>query len=280
MSKRLSRVLLLVGCAAAGAAYLLLFVLSDMFAVPQRQLTPDRAASPPGIRIYLEPLSLDPIRDAMQLRISAQPAIRSSGSPPVFDHGLVLRLIHDGVSERIDLPAGQSIVTTTTELDLGGGDVSHYPFDGFRSGLSIICLDQRTVRAIAITTWERLIGFRLRTRIEPPEYPGGVTVSIVARRTLAFRFFAVTIYGGMVVLAAAVLTIATLVFLGRRRPETTFLGALAAIVFALPALRNSLPGGPPLGEFADMFIFLWSELAAVAAFAMVTVMWALRGPPA
>ncbi len=38
--------------------------------------------------------------------------------------------------------------------------------------------------------------------------------------------------------------------------ETTLSGSLAAIVFALPVLRNALPGSPPLGVEADMWVFL------------------------
>ena len=46
--------------------------------------------------------------------------------------------------------------------------------------------------------------------------------------------------------------------------ETTLIGSLAAIAFALPVLRNALPGSPPLGVEADMWVFLWAELAARA----------------
>ena len=46
------------------------------------------------------------------------------------------------------------------------------------------------------------------------------------------------------------------------------IGALAAIAFALPVLRNALPGSPPLGVTADMWVFLWTELAAVLALAL------------
>ena len=51
--------------------------------------------------------------------------------------------------------------------------------------------------------------------------------------------------------------------------ETTLIGSLAAIAFALPVLRNALPGSPPLGVEADMWVFLWAELAAVLALALL-----------
>jgi Domain of unknown function (DUF4436) len=59
-----------------------------------------------------------------------------------------------------------------------------------------------------------------------------------------------------------------------RPAETGLIGSLAAIAFALPVLRNALPGSPPLGVQADMWVFLWAELAAVLALALVLFKWA------
>jgi Domain of unknown function (DUF4436) len=47
---------------------------------------------------------------------------------------------------------------------------------------------------------------------------------------------------------------------------------------ALPVLRNALPGAPPLGVRADMFVFLWTELAAVIALGFVVFSWARTSP--
>ncbi|MGC1858211.1 MAG: DUF4436 family protein, partial [Pseudolabrys sp.] len=60
----------------------------------------------------------------------------------------------------------------------------------------------------------------------------------------------------------AVLTISSLVFLGVRRIEVTLIGVLGAMIFALPALRNALPGARPLSVRADILIFFWAELGA------------------
>lgn len=75
----------------------------------------------------------------------------------------------------------------------------------------------------------------------------------------------------------AVLTISSLVFLGGRRIEVTLIGALGAMIFALPALRNALPGAPPLGVRADILIFFWAELGAVIALCLFISAWARQG---
>ncbi|MBV9250167.1 MAG: DUF4436 family protein [Acetobacteraceae bacterium] len=48
---------------------------------------------------------------------------------------------------------------------------------------------------------------------------------------------------------------------------------MAALVFALPALRNNIPGEPPLGVWGDIAVFLWAELAAVIASGLVVLSW-------
>jgi uncharacterized membrane protein YkgB len=82
----------------------------------------------------------------------------------------------------------------------------------------------------------------------------------------------------MVVLGCTALTIGILAFMGVRRPDAPFVGALGAIVFALPTLRSALPGTPPLGVRADMLVFLWTEIAGVIAVALFVSTWARHGP--
>jgi hypothetical protein len=43
-------------------------------------------------------------------------------------------------------------------------------------------------------------------------------------------------------------------------------------------LRNALPGSPPLGVEADVWVFLWTELAVVLALALLVFKWARAGP--
>ena len=128
-----------------------------------------------------------------------------------------------------------------------------------------------------MTVWEKVLGFRLQTSRELGSF-GEDRLTFKVQRSRAFTFFALAAYGAMVVLACISLMIGVLTFLGVRRPEATLMGALCAIVFALPALRNALPGGAPLGVLADTFIFVWAELAVVFALVLLVATWARSGP--
>jgi hypothetical protein len=86
--------------------------------------------------------------------------------------------------------------------------------------------------------------------------------------------------GAMLVLGCCAIVVGALTFIDVRPAETSLIGSLAAIAFALPVLRNAFPGSPPLGVAADMWVFLWAELATVLALALVVFKWAKSGPRA
>jgi hypothetical protein len=132
--------------------------------------------------------------------------------------------------------------------------------------------------AAMVTVWEGVLGFHLRSTQHAGSSPGEVRLSLEIRRSGAFTLFAFAAYGAMIVLGCCAFAIGLVTFVDARRAEATLIGALAAIAFALPVLRNALPGAPPLGVRADMFVFLWTELAAVIGLGLVTLDWARTGP--
>ena len=93
-----------------------------------------------------------------------------------------------------------------------------------------------------------------------------LTTSIM--RSGAFVLFALSAYSAMIVLGVCAIIVAVLTFIEAHPPETSLIGSLAAIAFALPVLCNTLPGSPPLGVQADMWAFLWAELVTVLALAL------------
>jgi len=135
-----------------------------------------------------------------------------------------------------------------------------------------------TALPIRITSWEGIVGYTVRTSPVAGSQPNEVRLHFDIRRTGAIRFFGLAAYGAMVVMALSALTIGALVFVGVRKIEVTLIGAIGAIVFALPALRNALPGAPPLGVLADILVFFWAELGAVIALGLFVIAWAGRGP--
>lgn len=242
-------------------------------------------ASEAALVLYLQALAVDSSQETMQLRISVLPA-PAAGRPraAVAERDLVLRIHRDAFVEHVPIQADQPLPEVTRNFDLNNGSIRYYPLDRFTSSvhLSIVgkAADGREVTLpIRVRMWEGILGFTVRGHELAPADPRELKLSFGVRRTGAVKFFSITIYGAMVVLTLCALAIGGLVFAGLRKIEATLVGAMGAIVFALPALRNALPGTPPLGIRADVLVFFWAEIGAVIALSLFIAAWVRRGSP-
>ena len=245
-----------------------------------------KSAVGPIPQIYIEPISIDALNAAMQMRVTFAPSGLLYGER-LAPTARRLRLVitHDKGVEELAIEANARPPTASFEVDLNGGSVADYPFDSYRADLRVQLLEDaspdiaeaRPLEA-KVTVWEGVLGFHLRSAEHSGSVPGAVKLSIEIRRGGALILFAVGAYSAMVVLGCCALAIGLITFVDVRRAEATLIGAIAAIAFAMPVLRNALPGAPPLGVRADMFVFLWTEVAAVIGLALVTLDWARTGP--
>ena len=282
MRRRIMR-LLAVGIAVLvlTASYLLALSRFHVSEAPsERNFAAADAAEPAG-EVYLEPLSIDALNDAMLIRAYLMPV--SSASKDTYagpGRDLTAFITHDKTVEEVKLMAADHVATSTFEIDLNEGSVSHYPLNSYAAELAIDLMDAKTFQKVPVqlTVWEGVLGYRLRTTAEPAADRHVAAITFVIRRSGAFALFALCAYGAMVVLGISALAIGALVFAEVRQADATLIGALAAIAFALPALRNALPGSPPLGVQADVWVFLWAELAVVLALGLVVFQWARAGP--
>ncbi|HEY1864768.1 MAG TPA: DUF4436 family protein [Roseiarcus sp.] len=281
MDQPRNRIMRLLGLGAVlialTAGYVVMVRQFDVTALPlERHFGATDKVVPAG-EVYIEPLSIDALDDAMQVRAYLAPGISESKNGKVAsDHDLTLLVSHDSTVEEIKLVAGDHIASSTFEVDLNEGSVTHYPFDVYVARLGIEVTDTKSSLRLParVTVWEGVLGYNLSTIGAPGPDPDDIQLTTKVKRNGAFALFALCAYGAMLVLAFCALAIGILTFADMCRPEATLIGALAAIAFALPVLRNAMPGSPPLGVAADMWVFLWTELAVVFALVLMVFRWA------
>lgn len=233
------------------------------------------------LMVYLQPVSVDPLNQTMQVKVDLQPAPGLAGNRPGYpSRNLAVSLVSNDTTVQREFRANQPIPQFTIDPDLTEGSVVDYPLDRYIVDLRIKAIEEpehdtgaSVPIAQGITVWEGLLGYRFYATMLPDNEPGETHLRFELRHTAAQIFFAFALYAAMVVLACASLAIASLIFLGRRRPEATLVGALAALVFVVPTLRNMMPLAPPLGVRADIAVFLWAELAAVIGVALLVWRW-------
>lgn len=192
--------------------------------------------------------------------------------------------VNDGADiEDIELQAGRPANSKTLSLCVQG-QPENYPLDRYEGVLRIRAAKGKSPSGppapIRLRTWEDIAGWEVAiTPAEPAADADGLSLVVRAQRPSAHVFFAVLLYAAMIFLAGSALTIGGLAFAGVRKPEAALTGALCGIVFAVPALRNVLPGAPPIGVHADALVFLWVQLAVILGLTLFVATWARRGPP-
>ena len=231
--------------------------------------------------VYLEPLSIDAANEGMQVRAYLSPNLSNGKNARAgADRDLILLITHDQTVEEIKLAAGAHMASSTFEVDLNDGSVIHYPFNSFVARLDVQLMEGKAALNLParITVWEGVLGYNLHATSQPGANPNDVRLAIAVSRGGAIVLLALCAYGVMLVLGFCAVVMGVLTFINVRPPETGLIGSLAAFAFALPVLRGILPGSPPLGVAADMWVFLWAEMVNVVALALVVFKWAHAGP--
>jgi hypothetical protein len=237
------------------------------------------------ITLYIDELSFDPVRQAIDVRfdLAAGSTVRGARYGGPFNRDIELS-IGDGDSEQIvDVHRNGAGDAHVVSLDVRGA-IAAYPFDRYRGEITISARE-RSVRgearpiSIRATVWEGIPGWVTGIRALPTTQTStALAIALTVRRPLPVVSFGVVLYALMVVVAVCSLCIGGLVFAGVRKVESTIVGALAAMVFSVAVLRNVLPGAPPIGVTADVVIFLWAEIAVTAGLSLLVTAWVKRGP--
>lgn len=269
---------LLIGCAVV---YGTILARSNLSRGPEEA----ELGAPAGrarAALYVQPIQIDAVNESMQMRISVVPL--SGAKVTIADRDFLLTIHRGGLVDHVQIQAGQLLPEITLGLDLHEGDVRDYPLDRYVSMMTFGASeraqdgDEKSL-PIHVTAWEGVLGFDVRAKSVSSQQSEELQLQFAVSRTGGVAFFGVAIYGAMLVMMLCALIIGSLVFVGIRRIEVTLIGALGAIIFALPALRNALPGAPPLGVRADIFTFFWAELGAVIALCLFIAAWAREGAP-
>src|ERR1700744_829487 len=124
----------------------------------------------PAGEVYLEPISIDALNDAMHVTASLSPGTsESKNSHSSADHDLTLLVRHDGTVEEIRLAAGDHMASSTFEVDLNGGSVTHYPLDTYVAQLGVELLDGKSSLRLParVTMWEGVLGYNLHRQASP-----------------------------------------------------------------------------------------------------------------
>lgn len=235
-----------------------------------------------GLVITLEPVSVDATRGQAVVHgiLGAQGDALIDEVGRLRENTRIVVYGYNGATE-VKFPAGSIAGQFETTVGLDGDEV-YYPFDVHVADFSITAdtyrrntdgsLDSTGTIPLGIqgiggvSGWDST--FDLSTELAPV-----ALASITYQRAFSTQAFAVLILLLATVLSVLSLLVGVLVFSRRRPAEVALLSWTAALLFALPLLRNYMPNGPPVGVALDVYAYLWIIAMAVAGSVLVILGW-------
>ncbi len=234
-----------------------------------------------GLILTLDPVSVDATRNTavLHVNVGGQGAVLNSDARLAQNTRIMVSSASGIIEQRLLAGTAPGQFDITVGMD---GEEARYPFDAHEAML-LITADSFTKNADGTFTstgpievgvqggggvngWDTT--YSLATAMVDTS-----VASIAFQRAFSTQAFALLILLLAGLLAAFALTIGVLVVTRRRKVEAALLSWTAALLFALPLLRNYLPNGPPVGASFDIFYYLWVIVVTVVANALVIIGW-------
>lgn len=259
-----------------------------------------------GVNIAATVLSVDPIKGEMLVRLAFEPVGNLSNDGTLTKD---LSLIVSAGSGNVERPfkKGKIMPPTDVTLELFDGQVTNYPFDRFKAELFVAMetappastttsgsssspseaptptspatsAEPPEAVPVSMFVFESLHGFKIDIENRTEEDDGTVDALIRADRATSTVVFAVFVMILMWLLAVGALALALTVSLGGRKVELAMFGFLGSLLFAFPAVRNVIPGTPPIGSLNDYIAFFWCEAIVAVSLLIILAVWIFRRP--
>ena len=235
--------------------------------------------APPADRLEVSAqiINVSPVKDSLQVRFGFKPFGKYAADRFGRLTSEVTVVLETAEGYRpVRLAAGEIAATIDKDIELADGSPNDYPFDRYtaRIGVSASAHSGVSGRSTPVTTvvhYEKDLGnYAITVGLGPESTRASVDVRLLIWRSAAILTFSFMMYVAMVLVSSAVLILTILVALRRIDADFGLMLWSGAMLFALPAVRNSLPDSPPLGIQADFYIFMWAESVVAVSMVMLT----------
>ncbi len=258
------------------------FYFSDVTA-RDATFSPGSAAGSNVVELTASVLAVDTARNTATLRLSFQPRGTYAAAPGVL--AKPLKLSTNSITGNRDrtLPGGRVVIPEEIVVDLDG-DVSDYPIDRYAGRVDLdVSLAAADAAAngpavpLRVNFKDSLRGMDAYASLDPASADGDVSLGLTITRSRTTLAFAVFIMFATALVTAVVIIVVSLMILQRRKFEFGTLGWIGGLMFALPAVRNIMPGIPTVGALSDFIVLFWALGFLVAGMIWVAVVW-MRNP--
>ena len=235
--------------------------------------------SPPADRLEVSAqiMSVSPVKDSLQVRFGFKPFGKYAADRfGRFASDVTVILATAEGFRPVHLTAGEIPGMLEKDIELDEGSPNDYPFDRYTAQIGISAFAHSNVSGgstpvSTVVHYEKDLGnYAVTAGLGPDSTHASVDVRLFIWRSAAILTFSIMMYAAMVLVSTSALILTILVVLRRIDPDFGMMLWSGALLFALPAVRNSLPDSPPLGIQADFYIFMWAESVVAVSMVMLT----------
>jgi hypothetical protein len=256
----------------------ILFVRNALFLGVAYEATFEQGttSSADGIDIAATVLTIDPLTNTFHVRLDMNPVgkYQMTRKTPNRELDVFVNAANGGQSRVY--PAGRPIELSDVTVD-AVGDTVLYPFDRHTAALQIQAFDE-TSRPVPVklTVNSEFHDWRIHVMPSAKSTVGELGFDIVATRSVSVISLAVALMTLVVMLVLVTVGVVVRSVRDPRSPDFAIVASLVALLFAIPALRSSLPNAPPPGTLSDFLVFFWALLAVGVMMVVLSLVYIRR----
>jgi len=257
--------LLLVAIAIAVVGYVIVIRHFQQDAQLERRSFGVGTPAADRLEMTAQIVSINPMKGSAEVRFVVAPFGKYAADRfGRLASDMILILTTSDGYRSLKLPAGEIPDSFESDIALVDGSPNLYPLDRYRARIGVETFARsktgHDVPVPTIVQYEEDLGnYGIAAELEPESTPASIDVHLTIWRSAAILTFCIMMYAAIILVATAVLVLTVLVLVRRIKSDFGLMLWAGAMIFALPAVRNSLPDTPPLGIQADVYIFMWAE---------------------
>lgn len=269
-SYALAALVVLVGVALWGLS------LATYSAEPA-QIEPAPIAAGKGVQATVQATTFDQSTLLLTIRLKLRGVGGLVDERGLLRSDLDLRVVDDEGVQKVSLTKGDPLESQEIAVEMDGS-VGGYPFDRYTADFSFMVEEPRpddtlAVIPLSIGTAKAETGWYTDYRIDSTSGPEAKITVVNMQREAFIISFAILLVALMLLLAGMSIAVGVLCVTNRRESDAGILGWQVAFLFALPFVRQVLPGNPPIGCLLDEAVFAWAMLLCVVAVLLSLVAW-------
>lgn len=259
--------------------FLAVFLILRADSGPISELISPESRDPSVTLVTATIVGLSPNQGEVRTRLAIEPAPDS-----VDENGRLTDAVSVVVNGTItELRAGDTVRPFEVTLAMSDGSITRYPFDAYHGQLVVYLTtgagDDRTTIPHQAQVRSVVGDFTLSADLRNDPAPGNQPLGVIdwrAERPPTTTVYAIWLMVLMWALAVTGLLIVWVVIIWMVEIPMWVFGYFVGVLFALPPLRDSLPGRPPPGNLFDFLSFYWSVTIIGVSLILSLTTWLTR----